>query len=248
MGQVYLAFDHLLQRPVALKLPRVASVRANWLVRARALREARALARSRHQNVVRLLDVCTDEGNVGLVLDVVPGISLRAQVLPWKRVVAIFAQIGTALASVHAAGLVHRDVSPHNILVEPDDTATLIDFGLARSWRSSGDDEDDLLALQLSSTASGTPAFMAPEQRRGAPPAPAADQYGLCATLFTCIVGEPPDGALAAGPADEWVRRMAPAELWRVIGRGLSAPDRRFADMRELTEQLSNVAATSPCP
>lgn len=237
MGRVYLAFDRRLGRTVALKLPRASEGPQNWQARARALREAQALARVDHPGVVRLLDLCIEDGQACLVLDALAGPSLRGQVLPWRSASAVFAQVADALVAVHAAGLVHRDVSPDNILVGPEGRATLIDFGLARPWQTRAAD-DDFLALHLSppDAAAGTPSFMAPEQRRGGPTDPLADQYGLCATLLSCLAVQVPGGATGAP------EEVDPA-LLRVIKRGLAEPAARFPDMRALARSLAHLAS-----
>lgn len=207
MGVIYRAFDRRLGREVAVKLPRGPLVRLPWTARARIMREAQALQRVCHPHVVDFLDLHLEADLACLVMLPLDGRSLRGRVLGWRSAIAVGLQIGEALAAVHRAGLVHRDVSPDNILVDASGRAWLIDFGLAR-LAGTPTPRDDLFALCLSPPGDppGTPAYMAPEQRRGAPPDPAADQYALCATL-RALLGE---GA------------TIPGELAQLLHRGLA--------------------------
>lgn len=225
---VYAAHDRALRRSVAVKLPRDDVWPLPWIRRARLLREAQALARIRHPHVVTLLDAVVEDDLACLVLAPIAGASLSGRLLSPRRVTALGLQVAAALAACHAAHLVHRDVSPSNILVDRHDRATLIDFGLAHDLvPRPGDDLDDFLGLPLSPAGrpAGTRPYAAPELLRGAPAGPTADQYGLCATLRACL-------------AD----RGSPA-LLRVIHRGLSEPpEERFPDMHALTLALRALA------
>lgn len=225
---VYAAHDLALRRRVAVKLPRGDAWPVPWIRRARLLREAQALARVRHAHVVTVLDAAVEDDLAYLVLAPIAGASLHGQRLSSRRVAALGLQVAAALAACHAARLVHRDVSPSNILVDRRGRATLIDFGLAHDLGARpGDDRDDFLALPLSPAgrSAGTRPYAAPELLRGEPAGQAADQYGLCATLLACL-------------AD----RGSPA-LLRVIHRGLSEqPQERFPDMHALTLALRALA------
>lgn len=234
MGAVYLAYDRRLARHVALKLPHAGAGPLRWPERARILREAQALTRVRSAHVVELLDVHVDADLACLVMRPIAGASLRGRRLAWRPALALARQIGAALVEVHRAGLVHRDVSPDNILVDVDGRAVLIDFGLARRAGARCAADDELLALDLSPRGAGTRAFRAPEQRPGAAPEPTADQYGLCATLRELI----------AGPDARELDALAPAALVQILRIGLSrAPDRRFSDMTALLEALRAIGA-----
>lgn len=247
MGRVYAAFDHKLGRRVALKLSRGSGERSTWSARAHLMREGQALARVRHPHVVELLDILVEDGRALLVLQLIEGESLRGRTLEWRRAAGVFAQIADGLSAVHAAGLVHRDVSPANIIVGADDRATLIDFGLARS-RAGPDVDSELLAVSLSSAdeVGGTVAFMAPEQRAGAPPDPSADRYALCASLFACLFAVVPDRDNFRATLLERDGWMCPRDMIQLLSVGLCEdPRRRFADTGELSRALRSVASVA---
>ena len=211
MGTVWRAFDLRLGRVVAIKQLRLPHEDEAVLARRRVIREARAAARLQHPNAVAVHDVATDDlGNPVLVMEYVPSRSLAAVldeggVLPVAQVARIGTQIAGALAAGHAAGIVHRDVKPANILLAEDGSAKITDFGLARSIDDTVT-ETGLLA--------GTPAFLAPETAHGEPPTPAADVFSLGATLYTALEGTPPFGT-----ADDHVE-----QLHRVAAGGAPPP------------------------
>jgi eukaryotic-like serine/threonine-protein kinase len=171
MGVVHAAYDPELRRRVAIKL----------LLRradARLLREAQALARVSHPNVISIFDVGTHAGGVFLAMELVDGHSLGGWLAAAPRrideIVAVLAAAGRGLAAAHAAGLVHRDFKPDNVLVGRDGRVRVTDFGLARDQADGTDtaaaESSDLLAADLTQagTIVGTPAYMAPEQLAGA--------------------------------------------------------------------------------
>jgi tetratricopeptide (TPR) repeat protein len=193
MGIVFRALDPSLGRTVAVKVlrPELADEEA----RARVLREARAAARFRHEHavVVHAVDH-TRDGLPYLVMEHVAGPTLARLVRERQRLepalaVAVVAQVADALAAAHAAGLVHRDVKPCNVLLEADGAggfrAKLADFGLAR-------DAAEVTALTREGHLAGTPAYMSPEQVRGEPLDGRGDVYSLGATLYEALTGEPP--------------------------------------------------------
>ncbi len=220
MGTVWRAEDVRLDRVVAVKqlrVPAAATADETQRARQRVFREARAAAGLQHPHAVAVYDVTTDEQDQPvLVMEYVPSRSLadvlaERGTLPAAEVSRIGARIAAALATAHAAGIVHRDVKPANILLVTDGDATtgtakITDFGLARS---SGD-----VTVTGTGLLAGTPAFLAPETARGEPPTPAADVFSLGATLYTAIEGTPPFGT-----ADNAV-----AQLHRVAAGGAPPP------------------------
>ncbi len=245
-GIVVRARDRLCGREVAIKLPRLLPPPAaarRWIVRARLLREAEALRVARHPNVVGLHEVVVADGLVYLVMPVLDAAPLDRRRVTWRAGLAVGLQIGAALASVHAAGLVHRDVAPRNVLVAASGRAWLIDFGLARALGPSAADEDSFAALALtgSGPGPGTRRFVAPEQRRGEVVDGRADQYGLCATLWRCITGAAP----GEGPGVDDLATALPERLARVLRRGLAErPEQRHGDMRALVAALAGCGPT----
>jgi hypothetical protein len=193
MGVVWLATDQVLQREVALKeisYPVHLTDDERAVLRERTLREARAAAQLDDRHVVTLHDVVEEDGRPWLVMEHVPSRSLQ-QVLaddgPLSPAAA--ARIGldvlSALDVAHAAGIVHRDVKPGNVLLDDGDGhACLTDFGIATSTDES--------ALTAQGAVLGSPSYMAPEQARGEQSTPAADLWSLGATLYAAVEGRPP--------------------------------------------------------
>ena len=182
MGTVFEAFDPKLERKVAVKVLRGDATRV--------LPEARALAKLSHPNVVAVHDADEVDGLVYIVMEHIDGASLRAWgAHPWRDVVRVMREAASGIAAAHAAGLVHRDIKPDNILIGTDRTR-VVDFGLAYA----GD-------------GSGTPLYMAPEVLAGEPATPASDQFSFGVTLYEALYGKRPHGAMpseqaATQPAD----------------------------------------------
>ena len=194
MGTVWEAWDELLQRPVAVKqlLPQTGVGHEEAQVAVdRAMREARITARLHHPNAVPVYDVVEHEGRPCLIMQYVPSRSLQ-QILTEKGVLepavvaGIGAEVASALAAAHQAGIVHRDVKPSNVLITEDGTAKLTDFGVSHA---AGD-----VTLTSVGMVTGTPAYLAPEVARGAATNPAADVFSLGATLYAALEGSPPFG------------------------------------------------------
>ncbi|MBX7080774.1 MAG: serine/threonine-protein kinase [Nannocystaceae bacterium] len=230
MGEVYLAMDPDLGRRVALKLlHRVHGEAAQAL----SIAEARALARLRHPNVVGVHDVGVCAGRVFLAMDFVEGVTLRrwAATEPSRsQRCAVMLQAAAGLVAAHAAGTVHRDLKPDNIMVEPTSAgprAVIIDFGLARAL-----DRDELAAA-----GGGTPAYMAPECLRGEPAGALADQWSFALTYCELLGGR--------RPTHEELRAIA-SRVSTVLGRSMRAldralaedPARRWPDVQSLVEAL----------
>jgi hypothetical protein len=158
----------------------------------RFMREAQAAVKLRHEHLVRGIELGEDRGRYFLAMEYVPGGSVRDVLerhgqLPTRDTTRIIAQVADALDYAHASGVVHRDVKPGNIMLAADGAARLADLGLARYL------EPDLTALTRSETGMGTPAYIAPEQIRGAKRADArSDIYSLGATWYHMLTGRPP--------------------------------------------------------
>jgi serine/threonine protein kinase len=185
MGVVYEGQDTLLKRPVAVKLLPEA-VAANPEALKRFLHEAQAAARLNHPNVVAIHEADQWQGTVYLVLELVRGESAEQALqtrgpLPWREATRILADVCRGLAAAHAAGLVHRDIKPGNILLAADGAVKLADFGLAKPVDHNGP------ALTGPGLAIGTPHFMSPEQCRSAPLDPRSDLYSLGATYYALL-------------------------------------------------------------
>jgi serine/threonine protein kinase len=202
MGVVWRARDQLLDRDVAVKEVHVADTltdaeRANAYQR--TLREAKTAARLNHPAVVTVYDVCEDEGRPWIVMQLVHAQSLDQLLaasgpLPPRRAAEMGRQLLSALSVAHAAGVMHRDVKPSNVLLGTDDRAVLTDFGIATFQ---GDPK-----LTQTGMVMGSPGFTAPERIRGEDASPASDLWSLGATIYAAIEGHGPfekrGGAIAA--------------------------------------------------
>jgi serine/threonine protein kinase len=221
MGVVVRAHDPELDRAVAIKLVDPAAGGGSWRARLRA--EARAMARLRHRNVVTVHDVGTVGDQVFVAMELIDGTSLSAWLAGGRRprdVLAHCIAAGRGLAAAHAAGLVHGDVKPDNVLIDRDGRALIGDFGLAR---------DDGTAVR---GLAGTPAYFAPELFRRAPPDHRSDQYALAVTVYEAIAG--------ARPAQPPSRPAGlPRWAWRVVARGLAVePAARFPSVTAFVDAL----------
>src|SRR3954447_4637105 len=192
MGVVWAAEDELLQRPVAVKevrLPATVDDEERQLLRERTMREARTAARLDHPCAVRVFDVCEDDEQPFIVMERLSGRTLSELVktqgpLSPARAAEVGLCLLDALVAAHAAGIVHRDVKPGNVVVGDDGRVTLTDFGIAST---AGDPSITSTGLLL-----GSPAYIAPERARGGRPEPSSDLRSLGATLYTAVEGRPP--------------------------------------------------------
>jgi len=192
MGVVWAAEDELLQRPVAIKEVRFPSAiddDEREMLRERTMREARTAARIDHPCAVRVFDVCEDGQQPFIVMERLVGRSLSDVIkndgpLAPARAAEVGLCLLDAVEAAHAAGIVHRDVKPGNVIVGDDGRVTLTDFGIAST---AGDPSTTSTGLLL-----GSPAYIAPERARGRRPEPASDLWSLGATLYTAVEGRPP--------------------------------------------------------
>ena len=192
MGVVWAARDELLARPVAVKevrLPASIDPEERDQLRERTLREARTAARLDHPCAVRMFDVCEEDEQAFLVMELIEGRTLSEVIcddgpLSPARAAEIGICLLDALTAAHAAGIIHRDVKPGNVIVRPDGRVTLTDFGIAST---AGDPSITSTGMLL-----GSPAYIAPERARGGQPEPSSDLWSLGATLYTAVEGRPP--------------------------------------------------------
>jgi serine/threonine protein kinase/tetratricopeptide (TPR) repeat protein len=242
MGVVQAAFDRVLDRKVALKFLASDPGEEPARARARLEREAQALAKLAHPNVITVHDVGVLEGEVFVAMELVLGGTLRAWLASGPRafseILSVLRQAGEGLAAAHAAGLVHRDFKPENVLVGNDGRVRVTDFGLARPPTEEMDSRDVKAAappatLTRTGLRAGTPAYMAPEQRLGHATDARSDIYSYCITLHEAVTGVRPAELPRA-------KRRLPAWLERVLARGLHEdPERRWPSMRRLLEALA---------
>jgi serine/threonine protein kinase len=216
MSTVYRATDALLGRTVAVKVLSPALAEGDPVWAARFEREARAAASLSHSGVATVYDTGVEDGTRFIVMECVAGKSLAAILhdeapLEAARAVQIGAQIADVLTAAHAAGIVHRDIKPGNVMVGPDGTVTVLDFGIARPADATG--------LTQTMSLLGTAAYMAPEQASGQPADARSDIYSLGCVLYATLSGAPPfTGDFAAAvlhqhlnAAPRPVRDVAPA-------------------------------------
>ena len=200
MGHVYAAYDPKLDRKLALKL--LARRRLSDPTNVERLqREAQAMARLTHPNVVTIHDVGEHEGQVFLAMEFVEGVTLRHWLQErergWAEIVDVFRAAGRGLAAAHEAGLVHRDFKPDNVMVGAEGRVLVMDFGLARTSEGAPPDQTDSGSIDEEVDSSGnltaagsligTPAYMAPEQFDNTEVGPASDQFSFCAALYEAL-------------------------------------------------------------
>jgi len=200
MGEVYRARDTGLDRSVAIKvLPE--SFAANPERVARFEREARLLATLSHQNIAGIHGLEEQDGMRYLVLELVEGVTLKDHLekgaTPVEETLRICCQIADAVAAAHEKGIIHRDLKPANIMITPDDTVKVLDFGIAKALDPAGTSTGLAYAATLSAdhhtaagTMVGTPAYMSPEQARGKPIDKRSDIWSFGCVLYECLTGE----------------------------------------------------------
>ena len=256
MAEVWVAVDEQLDRRVAVKWlkPNLAT---DEVVAERFRREAIAVARLNHPNIVSVHDVFEHDGRQAVVMQLVEGRSLRQVLDSQKRLgpeltIHIGASVAAGLDAAHAAGFVHRDVKPGNILVTEDGRVLLTDFGIAKGLDGAEDD------LTSDNVMMGTAKYLSPEQVRGHKLDGRADLYSLALVLYECLAGRVPflgqsdaDTALARlqrDPTDlAHLRPTLPISLVNLIHRTLARnPAHRPATGGELRQELMNVDTTPP--
>ena len=255
MGMVWSGRDERLGRAVVVKeLALARGLPAAELAQARdrALREGRIAARLQHPNAVGVYDIVDDDGAVALILEHVAARNLAVVLaergpLPPVEAARVGAQVASALAAAHEAGIVHRDVKPGNILVTDEDTVKLTDFGIARA---SGD-----ITITEADALVGTPAFMSPEAARGEETTAASDVYSLGATLYAVVEGRSPVPSAASPVAvlqaianGEILPAQRAGELGALLAHMLHADPAQRPPMHQVRDQLQAVADRVPIP
>ena len=273
MGVVYAAYDPKLDRRVAVKVLHEFASEHDVSARRRLEREAVAMARLSHPNVVTVHEVGNHEGKVFLAMEYVPGGTLvdwcgahpPGEADRFEAALRLMRQVGAGIAAAHEAGLIHRDLKPHNVLLQPageneEPRAVVGDFGLAmfdesatssrgapRGEVTSGADAGDSAArLTLTGATPGTPAYMAPEQFDGRADE-RSDQWALCATFFEVLYGVRPFATTSEGepsqcveaPLDPRERHGVPAWMHRLLLRGMERdPSQRFPSVAALLAEI----------
>jgi serine/threonine-protein kinase len=265
MGIVYKARDPMLERTVAIKTINMALEREGIKeYEARFRQEARAAGGLNHPAIVTIYDIGRSGDVAYMAMEFIQGVELRALLaggkpLPLERAVSIAAQVAEGLAYAHERGVVHRDVKPANIMVAPDGSVKITDFGIAR-LRASGD-------LTQTGTMLGSPRYMSPEQVLGKRADHRSDVFSLGIIFYEMLTGAPPfagDNVTAlmyqivnfVPPAPSAVNRQLPELIDFVIAKALAKPlEERYqgarefaADLRAAERQLGAAAASRAVP
>ena len=251
MGVVYRAHDTLLDRPVAIKTLSPHLLGNEGLKR--LLREAQSAAKLTHPNIVAVHDVIEDDSTRLIVMEYVAGQTLRDRIpLSWPQAVEIAGQVCRALQYAHTSGIVHRDIKPENIVITPDGTAKVMDFGLARSEGRSRVTQTGLIV--------GTVAYMAPEQALSGQTDARSDLYSLGCVMYEMVTGRPPfqaDDPISVismhinvpAVAPRFHNAEIPPALDSIVLRLLAKdPTQRYASAEELARILDTALAPVEVP
>ncbi|MGE5231101.1 MAG: serine/threonine-protein kinase [Deltaproteobacteria bacterium] len=254
-GRVYRVRDLHLEREVALKVlhPLLTQEPA---VLERFRREAQLAARLNHPNIVNIYDIAGRSGLIWYTMELIEGPSLAQLVerdgpLALDKVLRLLREALSALAHAHSSGLVHRDIKPENMLLEPDGSLRITDFGLALALRGAG-------KYGGATSQSGTPQFASPEQLLGERVDQRSDLYSLAAVAYYALLGTPPFPGLTPEqvlarqttnqfPVTEGRRADVPPELWETLDRALrSEVEARYPSAAEFLQALNRAAAGGP--
>ncbi|MBV1861768.1 MAG: serine/threonine protein kinase, partial [Nannocystaceae bacterium] len=259
MGVVYAAYDERLDRKVAIKLLH-ASATGESEGRARLVREAQAMAKVAHPNVAHVYEVAQQGHRVYVVMQFIDGVDLAAwrerDAPSWTEAARAYLQAGRGLEAAHAAGLVHRDFKPSNVMIDGSGHVRVLDFGIARATdavtsivRDEGISPVDTGELRTRTGALvGTPAYLPPEVLRGKKADQRSDQFAFCVSMYETIYGRRPfdDGdaadlivALLEGKPPKKPESNVPGWVFRVLSRGLRAdPAQRYDSMESLLQAI----------
>ncbi|HVK20757.1 MAG TPA: serine/threonine-protein kinase [Actinokineospora sp.] len=240
-GTVWLAVDTQLDRTVAVKMAHAPDAETEE----RMLREARALAAVHHPNCVRVYDIVSEPEGLGLVMEYIEGQPLADRLatggpLDDVAVARLWITMAGALSAAHAKGVLHRDVKPSNVIIDPDGNAHLIDFGIARSKGDS--------TLTATGMMVGTPDFLASETAAGANATPASDAWQLAATVNFALTGKPPRGTrdnamaalMAAAKGEPLTELPLHSAHRRLLMASLDSEPARRPTLRAVARELSD--------
>lgn len=258
MGEVLKAYNPDLDRHVAIKVLKAETPDAHD----RLLREAQAMAKIRHANVVTVYSVGTIQEQVYIAMEFMDRGSVRdwaaRRQRDWREVLALYLKAGAGLAAVHEVGLVHRDFKPSNVLIDTRGRVLVTDFGLVSSDELEGDTRNTLerpasqpllLTLTQSGAILGTPPYMAPEQHCSDDADARSDQFAFCVALYETLYGVRPHAGddyfeLAANILNGRIRKApsdtkVPSWIRRILLRGMSVlPEDRYESMQPLLAAL----------
>src|SRR3989449_3752160 len=255
MGVVYRAFDRDLQEPVAIKTLRPEALTGDTVALERFKQEIRLARRIAHRNVVRTYDLGEVNGMYYLTMEFVEGTSLKQLIatrgkLPVPVTLTVGKQLCRALEVAHAEGVIHRDIKPQNMVVEPSGFLKVMDFGIARLANPPKDKQP---GLTEAGTTIGTPDYMSPEQLSGSELDPRSDLYSAGVVLFECLTARLPFEAdtmytliakhLGEDPPDpRALRPDLPESLAGVIVKAMAnEPGDRFQSASELHDALAAI-------
>ena len=254
MGRVYKVLDKEIREKLALKLlnPEIASDESTIERFRNELKLARTIS---HRHVCRMYDLGREEGAYYITMEYVAGEDLKSLIhrigqIPIGKAVSIARQVGEGLAEAHRLGVVHRDLKPHNIMIDRDGEAKIMDFGIARSVKAKG--------ITGAGVIIGTPEYMSPEQVDGKDPDRRSDMYALGVVLFEMLTGRLPfegDTPLSTAvkqkteppPDPKKINALIPDDLRRVVLKCLEkSKDRRYQSAEDLVAELAGVEKSLP--